>query len=114
METNADIARGVLHCFNHLLVPWVLAGWLWRSHWRTAGLIMASTILIDLDHLLADPIFDPERCSLGFHPLHTLWAGVAYTMLLVIPSWRCRAIGVGCLWHLVTDGLDCYLNRVWT
>ena len=31
---------------------------------------MMATMLVDLDHLFADPIYDPDRCSIGFHPLH--------------------------------------------
>jgi len=27
-------------------------------------------MLVDLDHLLATPVPDPTRCSIGFHPLH--------------------------------------------
>ena len=30
-----------------------------------------ATMLVDLDHLLATPLYNPDRCSLGFHPLHT-------------------------------------------
>ena len=71
---------------------------------------MASTILIDVDHLLATAVFDPDRCSIGFHPLHTVWAALIYAALLALPSWKCRAAGVGCLWHLCTDALDCLLS----
>ncbi len=39
---------------------------------------MLATMAIDLDHLLADPVFDPDRFCIGFHPLHTVWAGVGY------------------------------------
>ena len=28
---------------------------------------MLTTMLIDLDHLLANPVFDPDRCSINFH-----------------------------------------------
>jgi hypothetical protein len=66
-----------------------------------------ATMLIDIDHLLADPIFDPNRCSIGFHPLHTWWAALAYLALLMTPRWWARAIGLGCLWHLAVDGVDC-------
>ncbi len=86
---------------------------LWKQNRWLAGLIMASTILIDVDHLLANPIFDPDRCSLGFHPLHTVWAGVVYVALLAVPSWKWRAVGVGRLWHLCTDAIDCWLVGSW-
>jgi len=66
-------------------------------------------MIVDIDHLFANPIFDINRCSVGFHPLHTIWAAVIYAMLLVIPSWKWRAIGTGCLWHLCTDLIDCLI-----
>lgn len=114
MDGDLEVFRHLVHYANHLLVPFVFARLLWRKMWRTAGMIMVATILIDLDHLLADPVFDPQRCSIGFHPLHTGWAAIVYAVLLAIPSWKCRAVGVGCLWHLGTDALDCWLNSHWT
>lgn len=113
MDVDPDVFRHVVHYTNHLLVPFVLGRLLWGERWLTAGLIMACTMLIDLDHLLADPIFDPERCSIGFHPLHTLWAAAVYALLLLLRSWKWRAVGLGCLWHLCTDALDCWLNGTW-
>ena len=67
---------------------------------------MLATMLIDLDHLFANPIFDSNRCSIGFHPLHTFWAAIIYATLLIIPSWKIREIGLGSLWHLITDLID--------
>ncbi len=64
-------------------------------------------MLVDLDHLLAVPIFDPNRCSINFHPLHTYYAAGAY-ILMVIPK-KSRILGIAFLLHLFTDYLDCYL-----
>lgn len=113
MDVVPELLRHAIHYTNHFVVPFMIAAVLWRKHWRAAGFIMAATILIDVDHLLADPIFDPERCSIGFHPLHTAWAAVVYAALLALPSWKWRAVGLGCLWHLCTDALDCWLNGSW-
>jgi len=66
---------------------------------------MVLTMLVDLDHLLADPIFDPNRCSINFHPLHSYWAIGAYFVLLFIPP--VRIIAVGLLFHMLTDYIDC-------
>ncbi|QDV50901.1 DUF6122 family protein [Gimesia fumaroli] len=110
MEAVPDVVRHLIHYSCHLLVPFLIARLFWKEHWVQAGLIMLATMLIDVDHLLADPIFDPHRCSLGFHPLHTWWAAAVYAALLLIPSWRWRAVAVGCLWHLATDGIDCLLG----
>jgi len=70
---------------------------------------MLSTMFIDLDHLVASPIFDSHRCSIGLHPLHTVWAAIIYSSILIIPSWKFRAISLGCLWHLITDLIDCLM-----
>jgi hypothetical protein len=70
-------------------------------------LILSGTILVDLDHLLADPIYDPQRCSIGFHPLHTTWAIVAYVILLGFP--KTRMIGLGLVIHMLLDGIDCWM-----
>ncbi len=109
MEVSLDDLRHVVHYALHLLAPFAFGKLFWKENWWKAGLIMLGTMLIDLDHLLADPIFDPNRCSIGLHPLHTLWAGMAYAGLLAIPSWKWRAVAVGCLWHLCTDAVDCLL-----
>ena len=67
---------------------------------------MGITIAVDLDHLLADPIFDPNRCSLGFHPLHSWLAIGIYLVSLFSP--RLRIIAIGLLIHMVLDGIDCF------
>lgn len=109
---NFELIRNILHYSFHFLVPLLLAYLFWGKHWKLAAFLMIATIAIDLDHLLATPIFDPNRCSIGFHPLHTLWAATIYGLLLFIPSWKIKAIAVGCLFHLLTDSLDCYLGRI--
>jgi hypothetical protein len=73
-------------------------------------LILLATMLVDLDHLLADPIFDPNRCSINFHPLHTYYAMVVYVALLFFKK-PYSIIGLGLVLHMLTDGLDCYLSR---
>ena len=68
---------------------------------------MLATMLVDLDHLLATPIFDPGRCSINFHPLHTYWAMAGYVVLLFFR--KTRIIAVGLLFHMFTDYIDCLL-----
>lgn len=100
----------VLHYGGHFLAPIVLAILFWRDDWKPAALVMVAANLIDLDHLLADPVFDPQRCSVGFHLLHG-WVGAAgYTVMLLIPRWWIRAFGLGALWHLAVDYGDCLMQ----
>ena len=99
--------RSNLHLLLHALVPAAVAWLFFREQWRKAWLIMFATMLVDLDHLLADPIYDPDRCSIGYHPLHTYPAIAGYG-LLALPS-KTRLVGLGLLIHMALDGLDCAL-----
>lgn len=63
-------------------------------------------MLVDLDHLLANPIFQADRCSLGFHFLHSIYA-IAFYIFLVVLAKPYRIIGIGLLFHMLTDLLDC-------
>lgn len=101
--------RAVLHLVLHAAVPLLVAVAFFRPRWRRAWLIMLATMLVDLDHLLADPIYDPGRCSIGYHPLHT-WPAIAVYVLLTVPR-RTRLIGLGLVIHMALDGLDCALMR---
>jgi len=96
-----------LHLPLHVLLPGLVARVGFPDRWRQAWLIMVLTMLVDLDHLLADPVFDPLRCSIGFHPLHSLPAIALYGLALVwAPS---RIIAVGLLIHMLLDATDCVL-----
>ena len=73
---------------------------------------MVATMLVDLDHLLADPIYDVGRCSIGFHPLHQLPLMAIY-LLLCCPQ-KTRYVGLGLTIHMALDSLDCQVtNGVW-
>jgi hypothetical protein len=97
--------RPVVHLLLHFIVPGIVARFSFRDRWIRAWLIMALTIIVDLDHLLADPIYDPNRCSIGYHPLHTYPAILIYLVLTMIP--KTRLVGLGLMIHMVLDGLDC-------
>ena len=94
------------HYGSHICIPLAVALVWYRSNWKLAFLIMFAGMLIDLDHLLANPIFDPNRCSIGFHPLHTYYALIVYAFL-VIPK-KTRLIGLGLVIHLIADAVDCF------
>lgn len=108
------------HIMLHFLIPIIVAVFCYRSHWQRATLILFATMLVDLDHLLSDPIYDPGRCSIGFHPLHTTPAILFYTVLFVAPVFMRKThsgstlhtahlVGLGLLIHMALDGLDCLL-----
>jgi len=94
-----------VHVALHILVPGLVARFAYRERWIKAWLIMVATTVVDLDHLLASPIYDPTRCSIGFHPLHSYVAIYAYFVMAVIP--KLRLVGIGLLIHMGVDLVDC-------
>ena len=102
----------MLHLGLHFLVPLVVALAFYRSRWLLALAMMLLAFVIDIDHLLADPIYDPTRCSMGFHPLHTLIPVGCY--LAIFAHERTRIFGLGLLIHVALDSIDCQVtNGVW-
>lgn len=103
--------RPVLHILLHFLVPVLCTYASPVKQKLKTSFILCSTMLVDLDHLLADPIYDPNRCSIGFHPLHSYYAILIYAACLVIPKLRLASIGL--LIHMVLDYGDCcWMNSV--
>ncbi len=96
----------MLHYGIHFLLPIAIGFTFYKGRRTWAILILLGGILIDADHLLADPVFDPDRCSIGFHPLHSYWAIVGYVVLL-IPG-KIRIFGIALLIHIAADLIDCY------
>lgn len=112
----------MVHIALHFLVPLLVALGFYRRHWRVAFAILVATMIVDVDHLLADPIYDTQRCSIGFHPLHTTPAILLYAAVVALPLLRRRragepftwsagpilqCIGLGLLIHMALDGIDC-------
>lgn len=93
------------HLALHVLAPAIVARLGFADRWKRAWLIMTGTIVVDVDHLLATPIFDPNRCSIGFHPLHTWPAIGLFFLLAAIP--KTRLVGLGLMIHIALDTLDC-------
>ena len=87
-------------------------GLFFRRDWKLVYLVMVSTMLVDIDHLMANPMYDPGRCSIGFHPLHGFFPIALYVSLCFIP--KLRYIGIGLVIHMALDSIDCQLtNGVW-
>ena len=98
----------VLHYFLHLVFPLLIAFVFYRMNWLKSYLILLLTMLVDLDHLFATPLYEPCRCSIGFHPLHGLIAILIYCAMLLHP--KIRIIALGLLMHMATDSIDCLLS----
>ncbi|WP_274474363.1 DUF6122 family protein [Mangrovimonas aestuarii] len=99
--------RSLLHYGIHFLVPLAVALIWYKPKWKFALIVMFSMFIIDLDHLLANPIFSPNRCSINFHPLHS-YAVIVIYLLLLFPK-KTRLIGLGLLIHILADTVDCLM-----
>lgn len=95
----------IAHYGCHILIPLLVAIVCYKQTWKTAFLIMIAGILIDLDHLVANPIFDPNRCSIGFHPLHSYF-GILFYVFLLVPK-KSRLVALGLVIHIFSDFVDC-------
>ena len=109
------LARTLVHYGLHFVFPLVIALFWPRRRWTVVYLLLLSTMLIDVDHLLARPIFDPNRCSVGTHLLHSYPMVGLYVVMLFLPyerwgwPWWLRVLAVGLILHILTDWQDFYL-----
>ncbi|NRB58598.1 MAG: hypothetical protein HRU50_01495 [Winogradskyella sp.] len=99
--------RPLVHYGLHFGLPLVIALLFYKKQWLKSYIIMLLAFAIDLDHLLAHPVFDPNRCSINFHPLHTYYA-IAVYIILLIPKVT-RLIALGLVAHIIADTADCWL-----
>ena len=95
----------MIHLLFHVLVPGGVAYLFYRNNWLKVWAILGAGIILDADHLFAVPINDPDRCSIGFHFLHTYSAIALYGVLLIVPKLRLLALGF--LIHMGLDYLAC-------
>ena len=95
----------ISHLALHFLAPLLVAFLFFKENWKLSYLFMMATMLVDLDHLLASPIYDANRCSIGFHPLHQYWFIGIYLAMSFFS--KTRLIGVGLIIHMSLDALDC-------
>ncbi|MFT6198897.1 MAG: hypothetical protein ACJARP_003017 [Vicingaceae bacterium] len=101
--------QSYIHYFLHFGFPFIIAFGFFRKEWKKVYLILIATMLVDLDHLLANPIFDATRCSINFHILHTYQAIAIYILLLFLRK-PLNIIGIGLLFHMFTDFIDCLMT----
>lgn len=109
---DIKILQTLVHYSLHLIFPIVIARVFFKSDWKRAYLIMLGTMLVDLDHLFANPIFDPNRCSIGYHYLHTKYAIAGYVLMFFFKG-NYRIVSVGLLFHMFTDWQDCLWRNLY-
>ncbi len=101
------MGREWIHYGIHLGLPILVAFFFYPKKPWFALMVLLAALAIDADHLLAHPVFDPNRCSIGYHPLHSYPAIAGY---LGLALWRkTRLAGIGLLIHILADSADCGL-----
>ena len=72
----------IIHYSLHFFLPLFVSKLFFKKMiGKKAYLIMISTMIVDIDHLLATPIYQADRCSINFHPLHSYYAITAYFIM---------------------------------
>ena len=97
--------RFILHYGIHFLVPILVALYFFKGQSLKIAIILLLGIIIDVDHLFANPIFEANRCSIDFHPLHSYWAIAIYILLTFFR--KTRIIGIALVIHILADTVDC-------
>jgi len=96
-----------IHYGLHFIFPAIIAFLFFKEKWKTVYFIFILSMLVDLDHLMATPIFDNNRCSVGFHFLHSYKAITIYSVCVFFKKIRIMAVAL--LFHMMIDYIDCYL-----
>ncbi len=95
----------IAHYGIHFIAPILIAFYFYRESAVRVSIYLLLGILIDVDHLLATPIFEANRCSIDFHPLHSYWAIGVYVLLFALK--KTRILGLALLIHIIADSVDC-------
>ncbi|TXF76088.1 DUF6122 family protein [Chryseobacterium sp.] len=112
MIQDAFYIREIVHYFLHLIFPAVIAKIFFKDNWRIAYFLLLATMLVDLDHIFSTPVFDPNRSSIGFHPLHTYPMIAVYFLGVIFLKGKYKIISAGLLLHMFTDFQDFYLWKL--
>ncbi|WP_037316268.1 DUF6122 family protein [Salegentibacter sp. Hel_I_6] len=96
------------HYFLHFIAIGAIAWFCDKRNWKKNWLILLATMAVDLDHVFATPLFDPMRCGIGYHPLHSQLAILTYFLGMIFTKNKIlRLIFIGLLFHMLTDFIDC-------
>lgn len=109
MIENVFYLREIVHYFLHLIFPIIIARIFFKDNWRKTYFLLLATMLVDVDHLWAVPIFDPNRGSIGFHTFHTYPMVALYFLGAIFLQGNYRILALGLVLHMITDFQDFYL-----
>ena len=97
----------LIHYGFHFVIPLIISIVFFKKNWKTVYLVFLLSMLVDLDHLLANPIFDKNRCSINFHPLHS-YVAIGFYILGIFFK-KTKMLSIALLLHILADYIDCFL-----
>ncbi|MGV3585725.1 MAG: DUF6122 family protein [Adhaeribacter sp.] len=95
----------MLHLVLHLLIPILVTLIFYPRYGWAAFIRLMAGMIIDVDHIMANPFYDSERCSINYHLFHTPIPIIIYCALYFVP--RLRIFSVGLIIHIILDYLNC-------
>lgn len=98
----------IFHYCLHIFLPLIISNFFFKKDWKKVYVIMLLTMVVDLDHLLANPIYQADRCSINFHPLHSYYAIAVYFIMSFLKR-PFNIIGIGLVLHMIADFTDCFI-----
>ncbi len=104
--------RIIIHYGLHFAMPVLFARLYDKEKWMRIYAIFLASMLVDLDHLFATPIFDPNRLSVGYHFLHSYYAMGVYALGLFFRPTRILAFAL--IFHLFTDIIDYMMKLIFS
>ena len=98
-------SQKIIHLSGHYILPLAISYASYGNSWESAAKVMIASNLVDVDHLFAKPIYNPDRCSIGCHPLHSIPSIGVYSVMAF--NQQTQELGIGLLTHMAVDLVDC-------
>ena len=97
----------LIHIISGVILSFIINYFDKKRNFKEILILIISSNFIDLDHLLANPIYDQYRCSINFHPLHNLYMLPLYIIGIFWKKYSYFFIGI--MLHLMLDWADCLI-----
>jgi len=98
----------IVHIISNVILALVITLYDKDVNFLTLLFVLISSNLIDIDHFLANPVYDPARCSITSHVLHK-WYMLPLTFIGMLATEKyVRYFLAGVFLHLILDSRYCF------
>ncbi len=95
----------LIHIISNLVLIAIISFFDKKTPFKKIFLLVILSNFIDLDHIVANPVYDPSRCSINFHPLHSWYLFPVYLVGIFLKKYKYLFYGI--ILHLILDKIDC-------